>query len=118
MIAGKRAALAALLSTVDGVQGCEKRPGTPRVGDAWAQWRGAERAAAQSFTETWVIFVVLPGDLSGDAATTWIDAHLEDLVFAVDQGADGGFVDSVTPVQLTVGDAGEMPALQMIIRSE
>jgi len=118
VITGRRAALAAVLDAVDGVQGRTQRPGTPRVGDGWATWRGGERAGGDNFLQSWQVIIVLPGDLSGDAGLAWLDQHLGDVFEALEHSEAGGYVESVAPISLAVGDNGTMPAVQIMIRTE
>lgn len=111
-IVGDRAAIAAALSTVTGVKGYEYRPTSTKPGDGWPMLSLLERAGGRSFTVTWRVLVMLPGDEV--AASQWIDAHHEQLV---DGLLDVGFVDSIAPVKLDSG-AGDQYALQITMRSE
>jgi len=116
MIAARRAALAELLSTVDGVQGHLRQPGAARPGDAWPVWGALERGPGDAYLSTWRVIVVLPGDRA-DRAEAWIDTYLSDLVDTIDEHEDGGFVDRVEPVLVPI-DTGDSPALQITLRTE
>jgi hypothetical protein len=105
-----RAATAAALSTVEGVNGFERRPATARAGSAWSTFGGGARAAGTAFMTTWNVFVVVPQD--EDAAVEWFDARWEALFFALE---DVGYVASVVPVLLPVPNAGELKAYQIVM---
>jgi hypothetical protein len=79
--AATREAIAEAVSTVEGLTGYVKRPTSSRPGDAWPIWRGAERAEAWSFTNTWSVVVALPSVAS--AADEWADSYGEAIVDAL-----------------------------------
>ena len=88
-----RTAIAAALSTVDGVTGYPKKPSTPRAGDGWALWGGAERwEGAGPFVTTWRVLIALPPDEA--AADAWIAGHLDDLIDALQHVAH---IDRIDP---------------------
>lgn len=107
-----RVALAAALSTVDGVTGYERRPASPKPGDGWVLWRGAVRDGGYAFQETWVCVIQLPGDEV--KADQWIEAHEAALFEALQPLL---FVESFTPAALPV-TGGEAFALMITGRSE
>lgn len=111
-IVGDRAAIAAALSTADGVKGYAYRPNATKPGDAWPMLSSLDRADGLSFTATWRVLVILPGDEV--AASEWIDAHHEQLVDAL---LNVGFVDTIAPVKLD-SSGGDQYALQITMRSE
>jgi hypothetical protein len=81
-LASVAADLKTALDTVDGVTGYVKRPGSPKVGDAWPLWRGGDRDQQSGlFDDIWVLAVYLPQD--EEAANAWIDAHTDAIVTAV-----------------------------------
>jgi hypothetical protein len=104
-----RAAIAAVLSTVDGVNGFAKMPSAARTGDGWPWWGGAERFdGAGPMITTWRIMVLLPAN-DESAVDEWISARLDDLTAALSRIV---FVLQVDPVNLTSGS----PALQFTCR--
>ena len=107
-----RAALAAALSTVDGVTGYVKRPTTPKPGDGWPLWRGSERGAGWAFTAGWAVLIVLPGDEA--AADAWIDAREAALFEALEPVM---FVDRLDPAAVPVAGTDAF-ALMITGRSE
>lgn len=111
-LTGDRTAIAAALSTVEGVTGHAKRPGAPRTGDAWPLLGGLEHADGAAFTVTWRVLVALPSDEV--AASDWLDAHVYDLVDAL---VDLGYVDQLVPVLVTIGNT-DTHALQITMRSD
>lgn len=65
---GTPAAIVAALSAitpVDGqvtINGFELKPKTPRPGDAWVTWVGAERGADGYLIDTWRVTIRMPDD--------------------------------------------------------
>lgn len=108
-LVGQRAEIAAALSTVDGVTGFERRPAAPRAGAAWSVFTGGPRAAGTAFMMTWNVYVITPAD--EDAAVEWFDARWEALFYALE---DVGYVVSVAPVLLSVPNAGDLKAYQIV----
>lgn len=111
-LTGDRAAIAAALSTVEGVTGHEYRPSTAKAGDAWPLWGGSERADAQNFFVTWRVIVVTPQDER--AASDWVDARTDEFVDAL---LPVGYVDRIEPVAVATG-GGDQKAIQITMRSE
>jgi hypothetical protein len=111
-IATFRQTLADALSTATGVRGVVKRPATPRAGDAWPLWDGAERGDGGAFMMSWRVRVFLPQDEV--AASEWVDAHLDDVYDAIQPVA---FVESFRPVVVPTS-SGEQFALDITVRSE
>lgn len=111
-LVGDRAAIAAALSTVDGVTGYRSRPTVFTPGDAWPLLGPLDRADGYSFTATWRVFLVLPNDEV--KASEWLDAHVDALVEAL---LPVGYVDQIVPVSLTT-EAGDQFAVQITMRSE
>lgn len=104
-----RAAVAAVLSGVDGVAGFAKMPGSYRAGDGWPLWGGVERFdGAGPMVTTWRVLVALPANDEA-AADEWISARLDPLIAALSRIL---FVSQVDPVNLTSGS----PALQFTCR--
>lgn len=68
-----RTAIAAAVSTIDGLTGYTKRPDSINVGDVWPRWRGTARGDDRMFVNTWVVVVALPGD--EDTADDWVDLY-------------------------------------------
>jgi len=94
--ADTRQAIATALAAVAGVTGYTSTPSAPAVGDGWPQWRGADRAGGQAFTNNWDILIVLPqnDEVTADA---YADARLEALADALRPVV---FVDSAVPAQI------------------
>jgi hypothetical protein len=84
-----RAALAAALSTVDGITGHEKRPAAPKIGAAWPIFDSAVRGPGDAFEGTWRVIVLCGGD--ENTATDFLDDNLPELCAALDPTA---FVDT------------------------
>lgn len=110
--ADTRAALAAALSTVDGVTGYARRPNVTKPGDAWPMWRGSERADGWGYLETWAVVIVLPG--AEDTADAFADEHQAALDAALRPVLH---VDSFAPATLP-SSAGDLFALMITGRSE
>lgn len=89
----------AALNPVAGVTCYVYAPNVWKPGDCWPQWSGAGQPEsgpyAQSFTHAYRLIVVLPADR--DAADTWVDEHLDDLVAAL---ADVISVTEIAPAKL------------------
>lgn len=114
MNATTRTALAAALSTVDGVTGYERQPSTLKPGTAWPNWGGGNRDdESMGFLETWRITIVCPQGTT-DAADAYVDSHGEQLIAALQTIM---FVDSYAPARLDT-EAGPMYALVITGRSE
>ncbi|MEV0156878.1 hypothetical protein AB0H57_24545 [Micromonospora sp. NPDC050686] len=111
-LTGARDAIAAALSTADGVKGYAYRPTTPRSGDGWPLLGPLDRADGRAFTVTWRVLVYLPQDERG--ASEWIDAHAEYLVDVLEPL---GFVDRIEPVALGASGSDQY-ALQITMRGE
>jgi hypothetical protein len=112
-LAGKRAAFAAALSTVDGVAGYAERPAAPRAGDAWPVWRGAERDEDSGLLgHTWAVGVYLPQDRG--SADDWIDGHVDALIAALRPVA---YVDGFDPANFGT-DNSPVFGLLLTTRSE
>ncbi|MBM0274132.1 hypothetical protein [Micromonospora tarensis] len=111
-LVGDRAAIAAVLSTIDGVTGYASRPSVLAAGDAWPLLGPLDRASGYSFTATWRVFVIIPSDEV--KASEWLDAHVDELVEAL---LPVGFVDQILPVAVTT-EAGDLLAAQITMRSE
>ena len=111
-LVGDRQAIAAALQTVAGVKGYDKRPRAFKAGDAWPLLGPLDRGPGLAFTATWRVLVVLPQDEV--KASEWLDSHTEDLVDAL---LPVGFVDTITPVELST-EAGPLLAAEITMRSE
>lgn len=113
-LTGDRAALVAALSTAPDVIGHLVRPLKPRLGDAWALLGPMERGPGRSFEASWRVLVFLAQQAGGQMALEWVDAHVEQIVDALEPVA---FVDRIEVVTLAEGDAAPY-ALQFTVRSE
>lgn len=112
-LAGDRAAIAAALSTVDGVTGYAYRPATPLPGDGWPRLSSLDRADGNVFYAAWDVFILLPQDER--EASDWLDSHHDFLVDALE--ASVGFVDRIEPVALSA-NGSEQFALHITMRGE
>jgi len=111
-IATARQRLADAAATAPGVTAYVRRPTTPKAGDAWPLWDGAERAAGSAFMLMYRLRVFLPqGEVE---ASEWIDAHLDALYDAIEKAA---YVESFRPV-LVSANADNQYALDITVRSE
>lgn len=109
-----RAAFAAALATVDGIQGYANRPDSIADGDAWPQWRGSEAKNAWVQLDTWVVFVALPNaDITADA---YADLHVQAIIDALVEN-DVMYCDSVQP-GVMASEAGDIKVLLINGRSE
>lgn len=107
-----RLAIAAAASTVSGVTGYAKRPTSLNIGDAWPQWRGAERVDGMGFLETWQVFLLLPSDeFTADGYADTLGYPLAEALRPV------LFVDSIVPAEVATS-AGPLLALMITGRSE
>lgn len=113
-LAGDRAAIVAALSTAPDVTGHLDRPVMPRLGDAWALPGVMERGPGRSFEVSWRVLVFLAQQSGGPTAFEWVDAHVEQIVDALEPLV---FVDRIEVVTLAEGDAAPF-ALQFTVRSE
>lgn len=110
---GKRAEIAAALSTVPEVRGYPYRPAAPKAGDGWPLLGVLERRDGSVFETTWRVRLQLPQDER--AASVWIDSHIDAVYDALQPVA---FVDRIEPVTLPVAGGGEQFALEFTMRSE
>lgn len=111
-VAAARQRLADAVGTAAGVTAYVRRPTTPKTGDAWPLWDGADRGDGGAFMLTYRVRVMLPQDEV--AASEWIDAHLDGLYDAIEPAA---YVESFRPVAITAS-GGEQYALDITVRSE
>ena len=113
-LASKRLALAAALSTVDGITGYPKRPTVITVGSAWVLWRGMEPDADQpiAWRHTWAVAVVV-GDTE-DAADAFVAERAGDVADALHAEL---YVTSIQPSVLPV-ESGAMFAITVTGESE
>lgn len=107
----KRQEFTAALSTVEGVQGYDYKPTTPRAGDAWPQWRGMSRSEEVQFTNAWVVVVYLPQDER--SAEQWVEEHIAGLYDAINPVA---FIDGFSAANLS--QTGQQYGLVISTRSE
>jgi hypothetical protein len=110
--ADTRAAIAAAISTVDGLTGYVKRPTAMKPGDGWPQWRGAARADGFGFLETWAVLVVLPDNET--TADEWADSHGYALATALEPVM---FVESIAPATIPAS-GNDIYALMITGRTE
>ncbi|HEY0700299.1 MAG TPA: hypothetical protein VGD43_21150 [Micromonospora sp.] len=107
-----RAAIKAILDTVDGVTGYEYRPTVPRPGDAWPTLPALELQAGLVWRPTWTVVVFLVQDER--AASDWIDQHFDALAGALRGG--NVFPESAEPALMPT-NAGDHYVLEITIRS-
>ncbi len=91
-----RADIAEALNNTPGVVGFERRPSTPKAGNAWPMRPSGEATGAVGVFETsWRVAVLLPQDEK--AAERWCDDHLELLCEALQPVVyvDGWEIDAV-----------------------
>lgn len=107
---GMRAAIAAALVDVDGVQCYRYRPDSLATGDAWPVRGPAERDQVSGlFLLDWGVQVCLPPD--AQSADQWIDDHIDDVVAGLSPVA---YVSGFVGVKLTTDEYG----LELQLRSE
>ncbi len=107
-----RAAISAALSEVDGLTGYERRPMSPRPGDAWPLWRGSERSGGYVFVQTFAVVVALPaGEVDADS---FADSHGVEIADALESVL---FVDTMAPA-VVAAEGGDMLALMITGRTE
>lgn len=112
--AGKRAEIAAALSTVAGVNGWARRPKATASGDAWPRYAGsAMDEDSYQFIHTWQVLIQLPSDEA--AAESWSDDHLDGLWAALQPV---GYPVGVEPVDIGNAERPRIPALMITMRSE
>jgi hypothetical protein len=108
-----RVDIATAMSAVPGITGYSRRPGTPRAGDAWPLWRGAERGqAGHTYIDTFVVMIALAG--SEAAADEFLDST---GVLVEDALSTLMYVDSMAPVAIAT-DAGDSYGLMITGRCE
>jgi hypothetical protein len=95
MFGADRAAIAAALSTVDGVTGCAERPAVPEPGQAWPVLVGVDRGPGDAWAATWRLLLVLDGDEY--VAVGQLEALLSTLAEAL---AEVLYVDHAEPVTI------------------
>lgn len=109
-----RAALSALLSTVDTVTGYPYRPTVIADGDAWPRLPDlAREGGGLVWRPVWTVLVALSSD--EQVASAWIDEHFGDLVAAV-ESTGRAWVDSAAPATLQTS-AGDRLVLEITLRS-
>jgi hypothetical protein len=111
----KHAALAAALSTVDGVTGYQRMPSAPKVGDAWVLMGRGDRGdnAADAFTVAWRARLCVPTN-DEVAALELFSGLWEPLYYAL--GAAGAQVDAFVPVVIPT-KAGDIWAYELVCRT-
>jgi hypothetical protein len=94
-LTGKRADIAAALSSAPGVTGHPYRPSTPATGDAWPLLGPGTRDAGTAFRVAWVVRVFMPQDER--AAEEWWDTHWPHLFEALEHNVGNvqGFVPTL-----------------------
>jgi len=114
-IEGKRLEFAEALALVADVVGFPYKPSTPRPGDGWPIFTGAERDEETGmFALGWRVLMYLPQDQR--AASMWIDEHIADLIEALyKQGV--AYVDAFIPVNIGTTDS-YIYGLMLTTRSE
>ena len=60
MIQETKAALAAAMSSIEGITGYPGRPDVLNPGDAFVRWGGWQRADGGAYMSTWAITLILP----------------------------------------------------------
>lgn len=118
----KRQEIADALNTVDGVKAYIYRPNAPKASstsvDAWCRLGPSSRLSADQgleFEDTWYVLVFLPQTEAG--ADKWRDEHQSELVTALEDNYVG-FVDEITPVNLSPTEGQPTFGLQLTLRSE
>lgn len=114
-MAGKRAEIAAAVSTVPGVRGYTSRPSASTTGDAWPRWAASERdETSGQFASVWHLLVQLPaGDTDADL---WVDEHRDALWDALTLVA---YPYLFEPVDIGAGDGRpRIHGLMITMRSE
>lgn len=108
-----REAIAAALSTVDGITGYAARPDQMSEGDGWPQWGGMEYHGGYVYTQKWNVLVVTP---SADDVTAdhFVDEHADAIIDAL-RGTM--FVEKVDPAKIPT-PAGDIYAVLFSGRSE
>jgi len=107
-----RQAVASALGNVPDVRGFAYRPGTPAPGDVWPLLSFMDRAQGDAFVGTWRVRVLLPQD--EEAASVWMDAHWDDLYYAL---KPLGYVQRMAPVLLAAA-GGDLYALEITMIAE
>lgn len=114
MNAATRAAIGAALDSVAGIKGYPRQPNTPKPGDAWPVWAGAQRDEdSPGYYQSWRVLVVCDQG-SPDNADAFLDTYGAELVDALGPVL---FVDAFTPARLDT-ESGPLYALQVTGRSE
>lgn len=112
MLDGRQAIITAL-TAFGPVKPYPKPPPSPKVGDAWVRWGGAEDAqAAYNLMITWNVIIVL--SQQEDTADQWLSTNFEGVVDAL---RDAAFFVSAQPVEITTS-AGPYFGLQITCQSE
>jgi hypothetical protein len=112
-VTDKRAELASVLNSIEGVNGFEFRPSTPKVGSAWVLLESLDRGPGAAFSATWNIILCLGGDEK--TAQDQLDALLPVVVDSIDQF--GAYVDSARPTFIETS-AGDLLGAVLRVRSE
>lgn len=95
----QKAALAAAMSSIEGITGYAGRPDTLRAGDAFVRWGGWQRADGDAYMSTWMITLILPqgseqaADAEAYRVADLIGDALQPLIY----------VDSFAPTVVPVG---------------
>ena len=111
-LAEDRSALAAALSTVDGVTGVAYRPPVLAPGTAWPLL--GQIARDVDFQVTWRAVIILP---TGERkASDWFDANYQVVADAIEE-SDFGYLEQVEP-GLVATHAGDLEAMIITVRKE
>ncbi len=110
-----RVAIAAALSTVEGVTGASSPPDVLAPGAGWPTWISAGIGTACALTDTWHVFVVLPNPTAqatveaGDPLVQTVWAALMDL-------GEVSIVEAATLTQADPAGAGQgLPGLRFTL---
>jgi hypothetical protein len=108
-----RQAIAAALSTLEGITGHAARPDVMSEGDGWPQWAGMEWYGGRAYTQKWNVLVVTP-TLDDVTADHFVDERGTAIIQALQPIF---FVDKAEPAKITT-DAGDIYAVLFSGRSE
>lgn len=104
--------IAALLDTVEGVQGYTFRPTVVNTGDAFSLLETMERGPVTDFEVTWRVIIVLP--LGEQDAMSWFMDMYQPIAEALE---DFGLVERIEPGTLAT-EAGTRDVMILTVRKE
>lgn len=102
------------LNRIDGINAFDDQPRAMRAGSAWVLFDLGERGPGAAWSGEWRVVIVLGGDHG--AAVDRLDELLPKII-AEFRRTGAGYAHRVQPATVRT-DRGDMPAVELYVRSE